>query len=513
MKPRIRVMATAHQAASLTRSGIKGWMPQHMSADAALLPEMRTIVSRAQDMDRNSGVAVGAARTLEDNILGSGLRLALRPDYRAMKRTKEWAIAFSNAVESQWHAYYWSHACHAGDWMTGDSQTGLAFRSTVMQGEATALPLWLDRGDGVFTKMQVVDPDRLSQPDGRPNTHRFKAGIEYDEYGRKLACHFRKTHPGDHLIDQPGWAEWERVPYRTPFGRLRVIHAFEPERSGQTRGKPLLTPVMAEFKNVDQYKQGEIRAALANALVAMVVKSPMTPEQVIELFSREEDPAKAYREARERSEVGLTSGGILSLFPGDEAQSFIPSRPAAAFGQFLENAYRIVGLPMGLPLELLLRDFSKTNYSSARASLLEAWRSFLRRRDSFGTQWMDPWFGLWAEERAHAGTLGDGSISAQEFYEFRPFLLRTRWVGGGRGWIDPLKEALASQARMDADISTLEDECWEQGKDWREVLEQKAVEKAEKKRLGLDEPPPLDGRTAPKRTDDDDDDGEQRIAA
>ncbi|MGC4052928.1 MAG: hypothetical protein QM757_26675 [Paludibaculum sp.] len=38
---------------------------------------------------------------------------------------------------------------------------------------------------------------------------------------------------------------------------------------------------------------------------------------------------------------------------------------------------------------------------------------------------------------------------------------------------------------MDSNLSTLEDECAEQGKDWEEVLEQRAVEHARMKQLGL----------------------------
>jgi len=56
----------------------------------------------------------------------------------------------------------------------------------------------------------------------------------------------------------------------------------------------------------------------------------------------------------------------------------------------------------------------------------------------------------------------------------------------GRGWIDPVKEAQAAQLRMEIGISTLEDECAEQGKDWEEVLEQRAREKGKLEELGLD---------------------------
>lgn len=40
--------------------------------------------------------------------------------------------------------------------------------------------------------------------------------------------------------------------------------------------------------------------------------------------------------------------------------------------------------------------------------------------------------------------------------------------------------------RLATSISTLQEECAEQGKDWEEVLEQRAAEQARMRALGLD---------------------------
>ena len=51
--------------------------------------------------------------------------------------------------------------------------------------------------------------------------------------------------------------------------------------------------------------------------------------------------------------------------------------------------------------------------------------------------------------------------------------------------MDPVKEAKAAQTRMDIGVSTLENECAEQGLDWEEVLEQRARERERMAELGL----------------------------
>ena len=144
---------------------------------------------------------------------------------------------------------------------------------------------------------------------------------------------------------------------------------------------------------------------------------------------------------------------------------------------------RHIAAGMNIPYELLLKDFSKTNYSSARAALLEAWRYFMGRRAWLTRVWLRPIYELWLEEAVNAGR-----VHAPDFYEKRYAYARCRFIFSGRGWIDPVKEAEAAGIRMRLGISTLEAECAEQGLDWEDVLEQQAAERAVKQRLGL----PLD---------------------
>lgn len=468
----------AHHGASRFAHDVATWIPKRGSADWDLLPDLTNLVIRSRDIERNNGVAKGGVQTITDNVVGTGLRLSARPDYMALGQTKEWAQDWRRKVESIWCAWWWTTACHAGDTMTGDQMTAQQFKAGINNGSYIGLPLWIpDRGDGFSTKLQTVEADRLSQPYGAFESSRMRGGIEFGIYGEPIAYNIKRTHPGDPWINTDAFG-WERIPRRTEFGRLRVIHGFDPERSGQSRGKPLLTSVLPQFKQLDRYTNAEIMAAVVNAMVAMVIESPMSHEQVMELF---ENDGNRYQAAREAHAVSLRGGTAISTFPGDKVSGFLPQRPASGFGAFIENIYRIIGVGLDMPYELLMKDFSKTNYSSARAAMLEAWRSFNRRRDWLGTQWMDPIYWLFLEEMVNAGR-----IDAPGFYENRWAYQRCKWIGPGRGWVDPVKEADASVIRINANLSTLEQECAEQGLDWEEVLEQRAAEIAYMKKLGLE---------------------------
>jgi lambda family phage portal protein len=475
-----RASAVFHQAADYSSRKLAGWVPRRgTSADQELALERSTLVSRARDADRNNGVARSGISTIIDNVVGSGLRLSARPDYLALGQTKEWATAWAANVEARFHEWWWSTACSASDTLTGDQLSELALRANLMSGDTLALPLWLPkRGDGFATKLQMVEGDRLCNPWDAPDTTYRRCGIDFDETRMPLRYWFRNNYPGDSILWDTGqFPAWTPVPRRTPFGRLRVIHDFTPDRAEQTRGKPLLTAVMAHFKQADRYLGAELDAAVNNGLISGAIETPLDQDGILDLFSKDK---AAYLKARDESAVRMEGGTLVPLFPGDKLQPYIPGRPNGAFGTFLENVFRIIAVGLDMPYELLLKDFSKTSYSSARASMLEAWRSFNRRRDRLGSGWMDPIYGLFLEE-----LVNDGRIVAPSFCEMRRAYQRCRWIGPGKGWVDPVREAQAAQIRMDSYISTLEDECAEQGKDWREALEQRAAERAEMERLGL----------------------------
>ncbi len=83
-----------------------------------------------------------------------------------------------------------------------------------------------------------------------------------------------------------------------------------------------------------------------------------------------------------------------------------------------------------------------------------------------------------------------GEINTAEFYEKgRPKAawLRARWIAPGWSWVDPLKEVKASREAIAGNISSLADEAAGQGKDWEEILEQRAREEQKRKELGLPE--------------------------
>lgn len=485
----IRSMDTAHFAASRQVRELRDWTPALQSADAELLGENTTIAARSYDLERNNGIAGGAIRTKVDNIVGSGLRLASKPDYRALGRTKEWADDWARNTESKWRTFANSLEFDAARQLTFGGMTALQLRSAFLSGDGLALAMWLPNRPGAkwATAIQAVDSARLANPDGQLAFGKVRDGIELNEFGEPVFYNIRKSHPGE-IFGMDYDAAFERVPARTSQGRRKVIHLYEKLRSGQSRGKAIMAGVMGAFRMLDHYQRIELQTAVVNSMIAAFIETPMRGEDIADLFG----DSKKYLQERDKSgfDVKLTGASVVPLFPGDKMSAFNPTRPNSAYSAFVEAVLRYISTGLNMPYELLMKDFSKTNYSSARAALLEAWRYFMSRREWLATYWCNPVYELWLEEAVQRG-----EVDAPDFYENRAAYARAKWIGPGRGWIDPLKEAQASRERMATSQSTLEDECAAQGEDWEEVLEQRARERARALSLGLEDvhAPPVQG--------------------
>jgi lambda family phage portal protein len=470
---------TAHQGASRDDLAMAGWDPTRGSADADLLPELETLLTRSRDMVRNNGLMAGAMQTYRDNIVGAVLRAVPMPDYRLLGWDLTQAHDWSRNTAAEFRSYADTTDCDAGRTL---NMIGLAFQALTgafVNGDGLGLPMWLPRADARWsTRIMMIESDRLQTPPHLVWRNDVRGGIQFDEYGAPVNYNFLKRHPGDILSGITGtngiadpWA-YETVPAFTPWGRRRVLHLHDKERTGQSRGKPIITAVIREFHLAGKYSSNELQASVASSLVAAFLESNLDQKSSEELFGDDPRATWATSMGEARGIRSLKGAAVIPVPIGAKVTGFAPNRPNSAFEAFMLAVLRHIAAGLNLPYELLVKDFSKTNYSSARAALLEAWRFFMGRRRWLTDYWLRPIYELWLEEAVNAGV-----IDAPDFYAKRFAYCRCRFIFGGKGWVDPVKEAQAAILRVAGGLSTLEQECAEQGLDYEEVLDQRALER------------------------------------
>jgi lambda family phage portal protein len=494
----------AYDSADMFSQELGAWFPLLRSPDHEINRDRDRMVGRSRDLVRNDGWGTGATNRIVDNAIGAQFRLVAKPDFLALAALDKtfdavWADEFAEVVEAGWRMYADDPAryCDATRSQTMVQMFHLALTHKVIDGEGLGVLLYLPEFVGEYgarnaTTLQIVDPDRLSNPNQQMDTVNLRGGVEIDGLGAPIAYHIRRAYPSD-------WYEaaesmiWDRVPRETAWGRPIVVHDFDRERAGQHRGLSVLNPILARLKMLTKYDGAELQQAILQTVFGTFITSPFDQGQVSNALQDPDDPEiSAYQALRAdfHRAKGLTLGGVRlpTMAPGEDIKTVSASRPGGNFSDFEHAMLRNVAAALGMSAGQVSQDWSRTNYSSARAELLDAWKTLARRRADFSIGFATPVYGAWLEEEFDKGRV-PLPVGAPSFAAGRAAYMRCRWIGPGRGWIDPVKERQGEVLGLDAGFSTLEQACAEMnGADWREMIEQRAVEVAMFKRKGLNLP-------------------------
>ena len=260
------------------------------------------------------------------------------------------------------------------------------------------------------TAVQIIDPDRLSNPQLRFDQQTMRGGVEVDDDGAAVAYHIRKAHQGDYFSAARSMT-WERIPRETEWGRPVIVHCFDRERAGQHRGVGFLTPVVNRLKMLIKYDGTELDAAIINAFFAAYIESPFDHELVEGALSADDSKLSAYQTERANyhkdRRTALGDVGMSLLFPGEKIGSVSANRPSANYDGFSSAMLRHVAAGTGLVAQQISQNWSEINYSAFRAAMLEAWKTFHRRRYDFAVNSRRPWplrswKSLWKWTTTHA---------------------------------------------------------------------------------------------------------------
>lgn len=420
--------------------------------------ELETLRNRSRDLNCNDPVASGATETMGLNIVGRGLRLQSRLRSEVLGISETRARDLQKQIEMIWQT--WTPLADSGNRLDFDEIQFLALRKIVEDGEIIALPIMADESWRPLKRaVELIEADRLAPPVTGQAKVGNSQGVELGRRGQPVAYWLTAY---DHQTGALG--DSQRVAARDDQGRPRVLHVYRSSRPGQVRGVPYFAPVLSYFKDLADYLEAEVVAARVAACLSVFI-TKANPYEVPGL-------ANMTTETSTGAKIQDLEPGLLTyLGLGEDIKTVNPNRTGETFNAFIEGVLRIIGVSLGLPYELLVKDFSKTNYSSARAALLEGRRVFTNWRSWFAARFCQPIFEMVIEEAFLRGLL-----NLPNFYRFRAEYARCLWIGGGWGWVDPVKEIEASKMAIDYGLSTYAEEVAGQGRDWEETLEQRKRE-------------------------------------
>jgi lambda family phage portal protein len=460
------------------RRQTRNWRPFARSANDDTLPDLRTLRARSRDLVRNMPIATGALATVVTSVVGDGL--ALKP---AINRDRLGLDAgAARAWEQQAKAEFdiWCRHPDFTDRINFDEMQALVLRSALESGDVfVARRQRVDPGDVYGLKLQVIEADRISNPNFGANTATRADGVELDASGRPTGYWICNMHPQEFTLGlDRQWKLYDKGSSVT--GSPLILHLYDVLRPDQARGVPYLAPVVEAIKQLGDYTEAEIRAAVVAAMFTVLLKYEDEPDpETPDIGSN--DPAE--HDVDKDTELALGNGAIVNLPGGAEAQFANPPRPNGNYGDFCTAFSRQIGVALELPSEVLLKSFT-ASYSASRAALEIAWQSFRRRRSWLAWKFCQPVY-----EWVIAEAVARGRLSAPGFFSdaaMREAWLGAEWVGPSRIQLDPQKEAAADLIDLQMATKTREQIAMERtGGSFESKLAQRAEEERQLRENGI----------------------------
>jgi lambda family phage portal protein len=373
----------------------------------------------------------------------------------------------------------------------------------VMTGEILATCEWLKNPGRTMmqnrpfgTAIQMISPFRLSNPNNVMDTPTLRSGVALDQNGAPIGYHIRKAFPGD-PTDLDNWS-WKYEPARFDWGRRRVIHVLEALLPGQTRGISEMVSALKQMKMTRNFQEITLQNAIVNATYAAAIESELPSEVVFGQLGMGQKPfgdiLNGYMSSLAEylagsKNISIDGAKIPHLFPGTKLKMQPAGTPGGVGTDYEESLLRNIAASLGLSYEQFSRDYTKTNYSSARASMAETWKYMESRKKLVADKMASMIYTLWLEEEINAGNVPlPPGMTWRDFYDpmKRDALCNSEWIGASRGQIDEKKETEAAILRIKNGLSTYEAEIARLGGDFREVFKQRAREEGVIKKLGLD---------------------------
>lgn len=470
-----------YAGARTDRPALKNWTPRLGGPNSDSAPDLPALRARSADLERNSPLATGAVSTIVTTTVGTGLRATARIDRELLGLDDKAADEWERKADRIFGWWADSKACDVAGRHTFYQLQELALRCTVTRGDAFGIRRFVERPNEVLaTKLQLVEGDRVSTPDGQLETDQLLLGVEMDRDGRHVRYHVRDTDPGD--FNFSGARTWTPVDVvGAESGEIRALQIARPIRVGQVRGIPLLAPVIEHLKQLDRFTEAELMAAVVSAFFTVLIETPAEETGGLADMTPEGGGVAAPTDERN---INLGPGAVGILNPGEKASFANPMRPNTAFDPFVMAVLRQIGVALELPFEFLIKHFT-ASYSASRAAILEAWRSVLSRRTWLVADLCQP-----CREWVITEAVLRGYLSAPGFFDdpiIRAAYCRAEWTGPAMGQLNPSDEIDAAEQRIKVGVSTRQIEAAAlMGQNWEEVHTQLAKERRWRVRDGLD---------------------------
>ena len=471
-------MSYGSHGASQTLNSMVGWIVNGGAADDDIDSFGSTLRQRSRDLFEGGGLARSGPMALTTSVVGWGIQPKPKIDGDFLGMSEELREETERNILREFRLWAGNPYCDAERRKNFYELQQLAFLSMLVSGDVFALFGMKPNGRTPYqTTIRLLEADRISTPGSSGSSEitnldsggRIIDGVEIDREGAVVRYHVANHHPLSGTMTEA--IEWNAIEaYGKDTGEPNILHIMTAERPEQRRGVPFVAAEIELLKQFDRYLKSELTANLVASMFSVFLESTEDDgvtglEEVVNEDERVTDDEYHYE---------LGPGVVLDLPFGKKVHEVNPTRNNAQFDKYVSTMETVIGSSMEIPKEVLVKKY-ESNYTAARAALLDFWRTVRVYRTRFNAAFNQPIY-----EQFLAEAVATGRIDAPGFFDdpaVRQAWCGCVWMGASMGHVDPLKEVNAAAARIANNITTQEQEASEyNGNDWAENVRQRRRE-------------------------------------
>lgn len=443
------VIARAHEVTrpSRNRKLARDWG----SGNAIAGMDARQLRDQARHLERDLDLADNALNVLVQNTVGAGIDVLSAPRLPGQPINRDLALQLDDLWDAWWDA---PEATRTHDY--GMCQQLLA-RSWFRDGDAFyqdligAVPYY-EHGTVVPYSFEMLEAD-LVPLDFNDPARNILQGVERNAWGRPIAFHVYKSHPGDPMGTR---LETKRV-------SAEFMHCIAlMKRLHQVRGLSVFASAMSRFEDVKDYEESERIAAKVAASMTFQIKKGSGEQYGADLGGQ-----AILQDGVPIRELRLAPGAIFDdLLPGESIESLGTDRPNPNAATWRKEQLRAAAGGIGVSYSSLSLDYNGT-YSAQRQELVEKWGSYLMLAERFIALCVRP-----QRMRFVEACVLSGRVRLPPGWTLRDLAAST-YVRPVMPWIDPLKEAYARGEAEDRGWVSPQQNTLQYGNNPAEVLRQR----------------------------------------
>jgi len=479
--------------ANLTKNSLAGWLWRGGDADMDIGLNVQILRERSRDAWMGIPLAAGAVETFDTNVIGEGLVPAPNVDGDALGLDEQATADLNKELAEKFD--WWALDPRECDYEAKDSfytKQSVVFQSMLLSGDCPVLfPLKPRPGTMFDLRLRILEADRVMNPFLTlpiPGQNVF-SGVELDNEGELIAYHIAKFHPLS--IFRRTALPLQGLTIRvTPFGdltgRRNMVLVMRSERPEQRRGVPILSVCLELLKQMGRYTDATVVSAVIQSYFSAFITSEFPDPTIFENLLTEEQKNEVTNLSPYNVQLG--PGVVNFMRPGHAVNFSTPTQPQSTFGEFTISVAKFVGAAIGMPYEVLLKQFN-ASYSASRAALLDFWRRVRKYRALMVDQFCQPAYEEWLADAVALGRI-EQFPGGWDDPVVRKAMLRCIWTGSSAGSLDPQKEVAAADLKVKCGFSTIERESAElNGSNYRDNVRQQSLEQGEFEEADLMFPP------------------------